>query len=188
MIRLTEYVHQRLAQVVPCGSYVLDLTAGNGHDTIFLAELVGPTGKVWAFDIQPQAIQQTQIRLAERGHHRQVKLVLADHSLLDQYLPLNCKGKISALVMNLGFLPNSDRVIITRAETTRMALEKGWAYLSGGGIISVIAYRGHPGALEEYASLEEWFESKKKNLRIEMIVSDEFHPKSPVLWWAEKQN
>ncbi len=186
MIRLTEYVHQRLAQVIPRGAYVFDLTAGNGHDTLFLAEWVGPTGYVWAFDIQSQAIEKTRTRLVEQGY-RHVELFQADHSLLDRYVPVDRKGKISAVVMNLGFLPNSDRVIITRAETTQIALEKACEYLAPHGVLSVTAYRGHAGALEEHQVVQNWFESNQTELQIEQIISDEGHPQSPVLWWAEKR-
>ncbi len=37
------------------GDIVIDATMGNGHDTQFLAELVGENGHVYAFDIQESA-------------------------------------------------------------------------------------------------------------------------------------
>ncbi len=40
------------AQVVQAGDTVVDATAGNGHDTLFLAKLVGPSGAVYAIDVQ----------------------------------------------------------------------------------------------------------------------------------------
>lgn len=38
------------------GDTVIDATAGNGHDTVFLAQLVGRQGRVWAFDVQSSAL------------------------------------------------------------------------------------------------------------------------------------
>lgn len=46
------FSHQLLKEVVEPGDFVIDATMGNGHDTAFLAELVGPSGEVFAFDIK----------------------------------------------------------------------------------------------------------------------------------------
>lgn len=53
---------------------MLDATCGNGHDTLFLANLVGPNGTVYAFDIQEEAIEHTTARLIENNSLNQVKL------------------------------------------------------------------------------------------------------------------
>ena len=37
------------------GDLVVDATAGNGYDTLFLARAVGPSGTVFAFDRQVSA-------------------------------------------------------------------------------------------------------------------------------------
>ena len=42
------------------GDTVVDATMGNGKDTLFLAELVGPKGRVHAFDVQPEAVERTR--------------------------------------------------------------------------------------------------------------------------------
>ena len=42
------------------GDICIDATAGNGHDTLLLAELVGASGSIIAFDIQEQAVQETK--------------------------------------------------------------------------------------------------------------------------------
>ena len=38
------------------GDIAVDFTMGNGYDTEFLCRTVGPTGHVYAFDIQAQAV------------------------------------------------------------------------------------------------------------------------------------
>ncbi|MDU4300787.1 MAG: rRNA methyltransferase, partial [Eikenella corrodens] len=56
------FAHRLLAQATPEGGIAVDATAGNGHDTLFLAQCVGSGGRVYAFDIQPQALAATQAR------------------------------------------------------------------------------------------------------------------------------
>jgi len=59
-------VQDILKNVVEKGDTVVDATCGNGYDTVFLARLVGEEGKVYAFDVQSQAIETTKDRLGER--------------------------------------------------------------------------------------------------------------------------
>ena len=54
------FAHDLLRQHIHAGDTVLDGTAGNGHDTLLLAQLVGSAGKVYAFDIQDSALAATQ--------------------------------------------------------------------------------------------------------------------------------
>ncbi|WP_235597825.1 methyltransferase domain-containing protein, partial [Geobacillus stearothermophilus] len=56
-----------LDQAVNEGDIAVDATVGNGHDTVFLAELVGERGHVFGFDIQAEAIATARARLAEHG-------------------------------------------------------------------------------------------------------------------------
>ncbi|VHB66344.1 SAM-dependent methyltransferase [Streptococcus pyogenes] len=56
--------HDFLAEVVDKSSVVVDATMGNGNDTAFLAQLAK---KVYAFDVQEQAIRKTSERLAQLG-------------------------------------------------------------------------------------------------------------------------
>ena len=47
------------------GDIVIDATCGNGHDTLRLAQM-GP-GVLYAFDLQPEAIESTRALLEEEG-------------------------------------------------------------------------------------------------------------------------
>lgn len=49
-------------------------TAGRGRDTAYLCELVGPCGRVIAFDIQQEAVDSTNALLAARGLRAEVHL------------------------------------------------------------------------------------------------------------------
>lgn len=48
------------------GMVVCDMGCGNGFYSLTLAEMVGPTGKVLAVDIQPQMLQLLSRRAAEK--------------------------------------------------------------------------------------------------------------------------
>ena len=48
------------------GDLCIDVTAGNGSNyTLFLCELVGECGRVLAFDIQKEAVENTKKRILE---------------------------------------------------------------------------------------------------------------------------
>ena len=56
--------HKLVKEHVSPSDTVVDATCGNGVDTRFLAELVGPRGSVYAFDIQELALENTRVRLS----------------------------------------------------------------------------------------------------------------------------
>ena len=60
--RPTDLAHTILREAIRPGDTVIDATAGNGHDTVFLAEIVGSNGRVLAFDIQASAIEAARTR------------------------------------------------------------------------------------------------------------------------------
>lgn len=135
----------------------VDCTAGNGHDTLFLAERCGPSGHVWAFDVQRAALDRTAARLAAAGLTERVTLVARGHEHLAASLPPEAAGNIAAAAFNLGFLPGSGREIVTRAETTLAALAALTLYLAPQGLLSVHVYTGHPGGREEGDAVAAWF-------------------------------
>jgi len=138
------------------GDRAVDLTTGNGGDTQWLAEAVGPAGHVYGFDIQPAAIHATRRRLEAAGLADRATLFCADHAELTQHLPAGLSGSLGAVVANLGYLPGSDSPVITRPDTTVRALEASLPLLRAGGVLVVVAYPGHPGGPEELAAVEAW--------------------------------
>jgi len=146
-----ELARRIVAPFLEEGSLAVDATAGNGKDTLFLAQRVGSSGHVYAFDVQPQALEKTEALLAQAGLRQRVTLFEAGHEHLAAYI----HRQIKVVMFNLGYLPGGDHAIITRPETTRAALESALELLEKGGIISVVAYTGHPGSLKEKEVLEE---------------------------------
>jgi predicted methyltransferase len=153
------FSHALVRQAVDEGGIAVDATAGNGHDTQFLAECVGPAGKVYAFDIQQEALKRTKQRLNERGIANRVALFHAGHHEMERYLPEDTRGKLQAVMFNLGYLPHGDPTIITRPETTLPALETSSIWLAPGGVLSVVLYTGHPGGQEEAERVLHWAQS-----------------------------
>lgn len=140
----------------------VDATAGNGHDTVFLANQVGSQGHVWAFDIQPQAILATRERAQRQGLGDRISLIQADHRRLGSHLPDQVHGRIKAAMFNLGYLPGSNRDTVTRPESTLAALESCISLLCPDGIISLIAYRGHAGGTEECTAIRDWLKDGRQ--------------------------
>lgn len=144
--------HLALRTFLQTGDRAVDATCGNGGDTLLLAELVGPRGKVWAFDIQQQAICHTLARLEEAGLAERVELHAAGH----EQMPEHVIDGVAAVVFNLGYLPGGERTIITRPETTLAALEHSLGLLLPGGIVAITVYPGHDGGSRERELIETW--------------------------------
>lgn len=146
--RVLPFSKRLIQQVVTPGDTVIDATAGNGNDTQFLAEQVGPTGKVFAFDVQQQALDATRKRLGELNER--VSLVLDSHAHINQYV----EAPISGAMFNLGYLPYSeDLSIITKAESTIAAIDTCLRLLKKDGIMTISVYDGHKGGPEERDAL-----------------------------------
>jgi len=133
--------HEFLAEVIKQDDIVVDATMGNGHDTVFLA---GLSNNVFAFDVQDKAISATQERLDKSG--LKATLIKDGHQNVDKYISAQV---IKAAIFNLGYLPNSDKLVITKPDTTIMALEKVTKLLAVGGRIAVTVYPGHEGGKDE---------------------------------------
>lgn len=145
---LTEQAHQFVRAAVRPGEIVIDATSGNGHDTCFLAELVGSEGTVYTLDLQSEAISRTRQRLLEQGFQN-VHLFQRDHAELRATIPESHFGRVAAVMFNLGYLPGGDKGFATRADSTLHAIDAALALLRPDGVLTVLAYTGHPGGLAE---------------------------------------
>ena len=139
------------------GDIVIDATAGNGHDTLFLAQRVLPGGHVHAFDRQAAAIASTQSRLLTAGIPAEdFSLHHASHDTLVAAVPSNEHGKIRAVMFNLGYLPGSDKSVITETSSTLTAARQALEILGPGGVVTIAVYPGHEGGAEEGRAIAEW--------------------------------
>ncbi|MFJ7729525.1 class I SAM-dependent methyltransferase [Neobacillus sp. NPDC097160] len=149
MERILPFAKNLLDKAIRPGDVVVDATVGNGHDTAFLAELVGETGKVYGFDVQEEAIAASGKRLAEHHLLERVTLFHEGHEKLAAKIPTNDHGKITGAIFNLGYLPGSDKMIVTLPDTTIAAIEQLLIMMAPEGIIVLVIYHGHEqGAIE----------------------------------------
>jgi len=167
-------------------SLVIDATAGNGFDTLFLAECVGPQGKVYALDLQADAIARTKDKASKAGYLQRVECIHANHAKLKEIIPLKHHGLISCAMFNLGYLPHSDKSITTESSSTIPALEATASMLGPCAIVSILAYVGHPSGLEESLAVERWVDEHRNFYQVERLV-DQSNPSSPILWILKKQ-
>ncbi|GAB5053215.1 tRNA 5-(aminomethyl)-2-thiouridylate-methyltransferase MnmM [Pediococcus ethanolidurans] len=146
------YSHTLLDQVVQPGDTVVDATVGNGNDTIYLASAVGKNGRVYGFDVQAAGLAATKTQLVLTGLSLQTSLIHDGHEHLLKHLPENTQ--ISAAIFNLGYLPGSDKSIITHAKTTISAIKQCLQILQRGGLVILVSYYGHPGGKDELRELQ----------------------------------
>ncbi|WP_070120578.1 class I SAM-dependent methyltransferase [Bacillus marinisedimentorum] len=142
--RVIPFAHSLLKEALHPGDTAIDATAGNGHDTVLLAELAGPDGTVFSFDIQEEALAKTLERLKARHLDSRVRLCLDSHSNLKQHIPSEKLNEIQAAIFNLGYLPGGDKSIVTKAESTISSLSQLLDCMKAGGIIILVVYPGHP--------------------------------------------
>jgi SAM-dependent methyltransferase len=134
------------------GDKVMDATAGLGRDTLFLAECVGPTGKVYALDIQKQALAETRRLLSDRGMADRVSLHCLDHARCREVIT----DRLRAVIFNLGYLPGSDHSIVTLKESTIRGVAEALLLLQAGGLLVLTVYRGHAGAEDESSGINKF--------------------------------
>ncbi|RXS50135.1 tRNA (mnm(5)s(2)U34)-methyltransferase [Lactococcus lactis] len=166
MLKQLEMAHWMLKDIIKTNDVVVDATMGNGYDTQFLAEL---GANVYAFDVQEEALNATEKRLDDAGIKNQifeknlsklltepsVNLVLSGHEKLSEYV----KEPIKAAIFNLGYLPKTDKSVVTKADTTLTALDALTNQLVVGGRIAIMIYYGHERGMEEKNAVIKWTSS-----------------------------
>lgn len=179
--RLTEQAHAHIRTVAKPGETVVDATAGNGHDTVFLTRLVGSSGRVIAFDIDPQSLIETEKRL------RTNELPLpqfhsASHAEMERFV----SHGIAAAMFNLGYRPGGDHNRTTEPTSTVAALTAACGLLRPGGIVTVIAYVGHKGGRAETDAVQAFCNSLPADEFTVTIASAESE-RSPRLYVITKR-
>ncbi len=197
LLHMASWAHDLLAAVLGPGEMAVDLTTGNGHDTCFLFRAVGPEGRVLAFDIQDEALQQAAERLTVAGarvfgpiheppetfSEPGVYLVHGCHARLRDFLP----QPAAAVIANLGYLPGGAKDIATARDTTLEALRQALPLLATGGRLAVVAYVGHPGGRSEAEAVAELFSTLPASQWNVLQLLAANRPAAPFLLVAEKR-
>ncbi len=185
---LTSLAHSHWEQYLRPGDWALDATAGTGRDTVALARMVQPQGRVFAIDIQEIALRQTSQALAKEGLLGNASLLSGDHSHLRELLPCRSLSRFRLICFNLGYLPGGDHGVITNARTTLLALQESKPLLANGGILSVMVYRGHAGATAEATAVESFFSNLSPPWRLLLRhESGTAEKPGPVLYLADSE-
>ena len=168
------------------GALAVDATVGNGYDTLFLAHRVGPKGTVLGFDVQKAALAGARELLKFVGSLDRVSFIHDSHSRLANYLPAG--AGIQGAMFNLGYLPRGNRQIITRPDTTIMALGGVLANLAARGRITILVYRGHEEGSLEYVEVRKFLEQLSDDEWIvEELASTSDSPIAPRLFRVQKK-
>ena len=102
------FVHKYLKSLINDENICVDMTAGNGNDTLFLSN---SAKKVYAFDISNITIKNTKEKVKNKNN---VILIHDNHANIDSYV----NEDIDCAIYNLGYLPNYDIKSITNKDDT----------------------------------------------------------------------
>jgi SAM-dependent methyltransferase len=151
----------------------IDATCGNGKDTLVLARLL-PEGHLFALDIQPTALENTQKLLETHLPASQLSRI---HLLLQSHACLPTPPNLKLIVYNLGYLPGGNKNLTTQTASTLESFHHATELLPPGGAISLTTYPGHPEGLREHQTLLPLLHS----LTTWQISPFSTHPTSPHL-------
>ncbi len=141
-------LHERISTA----GCLVDATAGNGNDTLFLAQNAESKAEIWSFDIQPAALQHTSNLLQHHGLETRVRLVLDSHVNVPKYI----KSNVDVFMFNLGYMPGQNHDIMTMTNSTLTAVANAVNLLSVSGVISILSYPGHSEGQKEDAAIQEF--------------------------------
>lgn len=173
--------HCHLADEIKEGDVVIDATAGRGRDTLILSKLVGENGKVYAFDIQEEAIESTRKLLDENGR-KNVTLILDSHEKMRDYVK-----SAKCVVFNFGYLPGSDHKIFSHADTSVRAIGEALEVISDDGFVCICSYYGGDTGFEEKEAVMDYLRGLDQ-MKYTVMMLDFINRKGypPILYVVEK--
>jgi len=149
-----------LHPVLAMARCVVDATAGNGHDILFLCNNSRPDCRIWAFDIQSAAIGACVEILEKHGVRDRVQLIQADHATLADHV----REPVHAAIFNLGYLPGQDHSVTTQPSSLKPAMDALLGLMAPCGRIAIVAYPGHEPGRQELDFLEPYLSSLPQSL------------------------
>lgn len=177
--------HQFLKQHLKEGAFAIDATAGNGHDTLLLCQIVGKTGRVLALDIQKDAVEHTRALLKQEGWNETAQVVQDSHAELDRYA---AKESADCVIFNFGWLPGGDHSVFTKKESSLIAIQKALDCLKPGGIMSLCLYYGRNNGYEERDAILEYVRQLDHHQYSVMVIQFENRVNDPPIpIWIVKE-
>ena len=166
------------------GACAIDATMGNGQDTLWLCQRVGATGRVYAFDIQPEAVARTRERLLSAGMLERASLHCLGHERMSEVVP----EPVDVVMFNLGWLPGAAHGVTTRVETTLTAVNAALDLLRPDGLMTICVYPGHAEGARELEALIHWAENLDPKRYDAMLRRYMNQPNDPPQLIAIKRN
>jgi len=190
-ISLVNTAHNFIRDVLHPGDIAIDATVGNGHDTLFLAEQVSPSGRVFGFDIQQAAIDSTRAKASTRCKMlaENMTLIHASHANMAEKIPYNIMATSARSCLIWVICRVATKSIITHTDSTITALNIANRILSSNGIITVLAYPGHQGGGVETEQVKSWCKQLDEDqFKISIVYSSENKESAPRLFVIRKMN
>ncbi len=178
-----DVVHDFLRRQVKPGAFCIDATAGKGRDTALLCRLAGTEGRVLAFDVQQDAIDQTRALLKAEG--LQAEVVLDSHANMAQYA---APESVDCIVFNFGRLPGGDPKIFTTAASSLPAIDAGLALLRPGGVMALAIYYGKGNGYDEKNAILAHLKSLNDRMFTVLAcdwLNRKHDPPLPIFIWKE---
>lgn len=183
-----QLVHCLLKDRLNKAKIIVDATAGNGNDTLFLAQNAVSDAQIYAFDIQKEAIENTRFLLTnnENSIHlplTNISFIHDSHENINNYI----QTEIDIAIFNLGYLPGGDHKFTTKEDITLRTIDKILSKLSINGYLAIVMYPGHEEGLKEYQSIELLVKDlPKKSFTVGWYKMINHNFNAPALCWIEK--
>lgn len=149
MVSVIEFNHRLINEYIKENDISIDMTIGNGNDTLVLVE---KSKFVYGFDIQDEAINNTNKLLKGYTNY---KLIKDSHLNFTNYI----NEEVGVVVFNLGYLPKGNKEIHTKADIVLDTLKKVLGKLRKDGICNLVLYPGHPSGLEEANLISDYLQT-----------------------------
>jgi 16S rRNA C1402 N4-methylase RsmH len=175
------FIDEKLSRENQC---IIDATVGNGYDILYLRQHANHDCKIFGFDVQQQAIDQTKKRLIDHNALHNIELIHDSHEMFEKYIDTS----VDLIVYNLGYLPGSDKSITTTKESTIKSIQSGIRMLKKDGLMVIVAYPGHAEGLEEYRSVDRQLQTMDRKV-CNVLKMDYLNQKNdpPVIYIIEKK-
>ena len=176
--RIIPFAHSKIKEYLSKDDIAVDMTAGNGNDTLLLATLAK---HVYSFDIQENAIANTR-KLLEKNEQHNITTILDSHENVGKYV----KEPIKCAVYNLGYLPKGDKTITTTASSTLKSLDNLLPLIKKNGLISITVYIGHDEGSVESDYVKEYVSKLPSNKYNVLLYSNMNKNNAPYNIFIEK--
>lgn len=116
---------------------LVDMTCGNGHDSLRVLQNAPNYKKLYLYDVQIKAIENTKSLLDSYAYKNCIYLNKSHDDLSDIH------EDIDFAIYNLGYLPGADKKLVTNSKSTIKSIELLLEKLSFGAIVVITTYPGH---------------------------------------------